>query len=306
MAETGRRAILTGGTGFVGSHLARRLLHEGWEVHLVVRGGFRTALIRDILPRLVLHEHNGTTDGMASIVEESRPDVAFHLASLFLAQHGPADVEPLVRSNILFPLQLVDAMASRGRYLLVNTSTNWEHYEDREYDPVCLYAATKRAFETLLAYYLEISPMRVVTLKLFDTYGPGDPRPKLFKALLESVEKGVPLKMSPGDQCVDLVHVDDVVEAFVLAAGRLLGGKIREGCHERYAVSSGQRIRLRDLVEKFEAALGETVPVEWGGRQYRPREVLVPWTKGVPLPGWVPRVSLEAGLKHVVAGNRRK
>ena len=301
MAEGVRRALLTGGTGYVGSHLAKRLVLERFEVHLVVRAESGTGLLHDVLPRLVLHEHNGSTEGMDSIVKASHPDVVFHLASHFIAQHRPADLDPLVHSNLFFPLQLVDAMVRTGCYHLVNVGTNWEHFKNREYSPVCLYAATKRAFESLLAYYLETTSLRAVTLKLFDTYGPGDPRPKLFRALKEAAESGAALKMSPGEQLVDIVHVEDVAEAFLLAAIRLLSGKVQEGTHERYAVSSGSRLCLRDLVNKYEAAIGMPIPVEWGGRPYRPREVMVPWTKGKPVPGWRPRIPLEDGLRTLFA-----
>ena len=102
--------------------------------------------------------------------------------------------------------------------------------------------------------------------------------------------------MSPGEQLIDIVHVHDVCTAFIMAAERLLGG---DGVgHERYAVSSGAPLPMKDLVRTFEKVAGVTLPIEWGGRPYRPREVMQPWTKGRPLPGWTPKISLERGLKE--------
>ena len=284
-----RRALVTGVSGFIGSHLARRLLAAGWEVHVVVRAGSRV----DAPPAVVRHVHDGSTRGMVDLVARAQPTVVFHLASCFLAQHRPEDIETLVASNLLFSTQLVEAMVANHVDYLINTGTSWQHYEDSEYRPVNLYAATKQAFEDILAYYIDAHGLRTVTLALFDTYGPGDPRQKLVSLLWKTALTQEPLSMSPGQQLIDIVHVDDVVEAFVLAAGELL--KLEKG-HVRYGVSSGSPRRLIDLVADFEKTTGLKLPITWGGRPYRPREVMVPWTQYASVPGWKPKVSFETAL----------
>lgn len=294
-----RRALVTGATGFIGSHLAKRLVADGWEVHAVVRPGSELGRLREIGVRA--HSHDGSTDGLSGIIGDASPTVVFHLASLFLSQHRASEVVPLVRSNVEFGAQLLEGMAAHAVPALVNTGTSWQHFTGEGYNPVALYAATKEAFEAILAYYVETSPMRAITLKLFDTYGPHDPRPKLFSLLRGAVERDAPLPMSPGEQRVDLVYVDDVVNAFLLAAQRLEEGRsVRP--HEVYAVSSGAPLPLRELVELFREVTGSPVPVEWGGRPYRAREVMVPWNAGVPLPGWAPRVGLREGIRRATEG----
>lgn len=299
-AAATRRALVTGATGFVGSHLSSRLAREGWEVHLLLRPGSRTEALGETASRAVVHRHDGTTEGMIRIVAEAAPDLVFHLASLFLARHAAGDVASLVSSNVLLGTQLLEAMAASGARRLVNAGTSWQHFEDRDYDPVCLYAATKQAFEAIVAFYVETTPLRAVTLKLFDTYGPGDRRGKLFSVLRKAAEGGSPMAMSPGEQRIDLVYIDDAVEAFLVAGERLLRGRVSG--HEAYAVSSGRPVRLRDVVDLYGRVTGRRIPVDWGGRPYRPREVMVPWSKGVPLPGWRPVVTLEEGIRRTETG----
>lgn len=288
-----KRALVTGGTGYVGMMLVRRLIADGWDVDVIVRPESDTSVLGPVRESVVFREHDGTTEGMVAIVKAAKPDVVFHLASLFLSQHTIADLERLITANVLFSTQLVEAMVINGVRRLVNTGTSWQHYENHDYDPVNLYAATKQAFECLLSYYVEAHGLAATTLVLFDTYGPGDWRSKLIALLWKTSTAAEPLLMSPGEQLIDLVHIDDVVEAFLLAAHQL---RESENRHAHYGVSSGQPQRLRDIVAAFEKATGLPVPITWGGRPYRPREVMTTWTGFSPVPGWTPRIPFEVGI----------
>ena len=291
------KALITGATGYLGSHLAKRLVQDNWEVHIVTRAA---SLVPEYIgfSKIANHVHDGTTVGMVSCVSAAKPDVVFHLASMVQAQHEPKDIETMLHSNVLFATQLTEAMHANGITNLVNTGTFWQHFDDKNYNPVCLYAATKQAFESILEYYVQVCDLRVVTLLLFDNYGPDDQRLKLFNLLNRASSNGKSLDMSPGDQLIDLVYIDDVVEAYVIAARLLLTGKVK--LHERYKVSSGVPIRLRDLVQLYSELSPQPVLANWGARAHRPREVMVPWSKGIPLPDWKPTVSLSDGIRAVI------
>jgi nucleoside-diphosphate-sugar epimerase len=297
------RVLVTGATGFVGGHLARALLAEGHEVHAVLRPSSDREALGDLAGRLVCHTHDGSTAGLVSVVRAADPGVVFHLASLFVAEHRPEDVEPLVRSNLLFGSQLLEAMAACRVLSLVNTGTSWQHYEGGPYSPVCLYAATKQAYEAILQFYVEARQLRAVTLKLFDTYGPRDRRPKLFGALRKARISGESLAMSGGDQMLDLVHIDDVLAAYRIAARRVRS--FTEGRHEIYSVRSGEPIRLRDLVDLYSTLGGKSLRISWGARPYRDREVMTPWTGGEWLPGWHPATPLRKGLQDLIEADDR-
>lgn len=288
-----RRALVTGASGFVGAALTRRLLADGWEVHLLLRPGSAAGALPPAGPQLHLHRHDGSTRQLIDILRAAAPQTVFHLASLFLATHQPDDVERLIQSNLLFSTQLAEAMAACGVRRLVNTGTSWEHYEDQAYNPVCLYAATKAAFTALLRYYVEVHGLRVVTLKLFDTYGAGDTRPKVLNLLKRLANDGSALGMSPGEQLMDLVYIDDVMDAFVLAAGQL---DTQPEAMVEYGVSSGQPVPLKTVAALYAQVSGKALNIAWGGRPYREREVMVPWHSYRSVPGWQPKVTLAQGL----------
>lgn len=299
--DTQRVALVTGATGFVGSHLARRLVREGWQVHILSRAGSRLPDAGEFA-QVTNHIHDGSTEGMVRCVALAKPDVVFHLASLFLPQHATKDVEPLIVSNVLFGNQLLEAMRINEISRIINTGTSWQHYNNEDYNPVCLYAATKQAFEALLEYYAQACGVKAITLKLFDTYGPDDPRPKLFHLLSKAAKLGESLDMSAGEQLIDIVHIDDVVEAYLIAAQRLLGGKVSQ--HECYAVSSGQPLPLKELVQLYAEVTKQTVNVNWGARPYRYREVMVPWHRGNSLMGWSPKIKLSEGMRQLWTSNK--
>lgn len=283
--------LLTGGTGFVGRHLTAAFIANGWRVVAVVRQNSDTSALSGV--ETVVHE--GTTESMIRLVAEARPQLCVHLASLFVAEHGIHQIVPLVESNVLFGVQLLEGMLHAGVRHLINTGTPWQHYGDASYDPVCLYAATKQAFEDLLAYYVQAHGFKACTLELFDIYGPGDDRPKLFNLLRWLAGNGERLSMSPGEQLIDLVHIDDVVSAYLCAASLVLAEN-RE-MHSRYVVSSGQSTLLREVVGAYARIKGVSLAIDWGGRPYRLREMMTPWSGGRPLPGWAPRITLEEGLR---------
>jgi nucleoside-diphosphate-sugar epimerase len=292
------KVLVSGGTGFVGNHLVRALAARGDDVHLVVRGERNQPDGSSAKRHISFHRHDGTTEGLAAILQNVRPDLVIHLASFFVPEHRAEDVAPLIASNLLFTAQLADAMVGAGVTRFLNTGTSWQHYQDRSYSPVSLYAATKQAAEALLQFYVEARGLRVLTLKLFNTYGSGDRRQKLFVLLKQAAETGVPLAMSPGEQRLDLVHIDDVVTAFLIASERLM--RADAPAMESFAVCSRAALSLREVVANFERATGKHPPIRWGDRAYRSREVMSPWAGGEQLPGWSAKVSLFEGIRKMV------
>jgi nucleoside-diphosphate-sugar epimerase len=289
-------AFLTGLTGFIGGKLAERLLAGGWTVHASLRSQSDAHGLRD---EVIVHRVGGSVGELTDTLSQAAPDVVFHLASLYLADHRPEQVDELISSNLLFPCRLAEAMAGAGITRLVNTGTAWQHYGTDAYNPVNLYAATKQACVDLLRYYHDARDLSLITLKLFDTYGAGDKRRKIVQLLVDAAVSGERLGMSPGDQILDLTHVDDVVGAFENAAARLVGAE-RPLCEE-YLIS-GERVSVRELVDIVSKSLGLPVHAEFGARAYREREVMVPveGDLATSLPGWSRGRSLRSSMAELV------
>ena len=289
-----KKILVTGATGFVGGHLVRRLLNNQYEVHVLIR----PETDQEPLKQTIVHTHLGSTQNMIEIIQDVQPDAVIHLASLFIGEHESGDIEDLIKSNVILSTQLVEGMSVNDVGLLINVGTSWQHYAGAGYNPVNLYAATKQAFRSVLSFYLETSDLRVINLELFDTFGPNDRRDKLFNLLNRLRVTGDTISMSPGYQYLDPIYIDDVCDAFLVALKRLNSGQVKRS--ETYSVCSEESIQLRELVKIYENVSNTKLNVEWGGRPYRAREVMQPWSDGATLPAWSPKVSIEDGIRMLL------
>lgn len=273
--------MVTGATGFIGRHLVQKLRDEGEEVHVLGRA--RDS--REIL----------------TVMQTAKPEIVFHLASLFLVEHTLENVAALCDSNIRFGTEVVEAMNQCGCRRLVHAGTAWQNSSGRKGTAVNLYAATKEAFEAILRYYVDAHQLHVINLKLNDTYGPGDTRRKLVSILRDAAHTKKPLGLSPGEQKLDLLHVSDVVNGFRVAGQRLV--QMDKPQLEEFYLRSERLINIHELVEIFKT-IGAPIEAQWGQRPYRNREVMIPWQEGSVLPNWKPTVALETGLRQFLLEKR--
>lgn len=290
-----RRVLITGVTGYIGSHLARALLPD-CEVYGMVREPLRTEYVADIRDRLHLLTIDGSYPSVEAAVREVRPDLTYHLAAYYTGAHGPEATPALISSNVTFGAYLLEAMASCGCSALIYASTVMAHYGGEAYRPLNLYAATKQAFSNLLAYYTDAGLLRAVTLVLSDTYGPGDRRPKILNLIKQAAQAGTRIALSSGGQDYDVVHIDDVSSAFCLAGEGLLKNKF---CGEVFQVVPERPLTLRQTVEKLCRVNGWSLNADWGARLPAEREIRKAIRLYPLVPGWTPTVSLDEGLRYI-------
>lgn len=289
-----KKALITGATGYVGSQLAKYLARNSWDIGLLVR---QNSIIHPTLAdeaKNNIYRIDNSFNGIENALKKFQPDVVYHLASSVVSTANTDNIEELLKSNLIFPTLLLEAMHQCDVRSFVNTGTSWQHFDNQDYSPVNLYAASKDAYERLISFYVEANNFKVITLKLFDTYGPGDTRKKLFYLLREAAHTGVALSMTPGYQLVDLVYAEDVADAYLNAGLRLI--EQLSPVHEKYAVSSTLPITLREVVKVYCDVTDQKINIDWGAIPYRAREVIVPWNKFDLLPGWGAKFSLANGI----------
>jgi UDP-glucose 4-epimerase len=266
-----RRALVTGAAGFVGANLTRRLLDEGHEVHVLRRPGSDDWRLHEIDRDLVVHLADlRERSAVASAVRASAPDWIFHLAA-----HGAyswqEDSRAIFESNLLGTLTLAEACVAQGFEAFVHAGSSSEYgaqdhapSEEEAPAPNSDYAVAKASATLLCRHLRERSGLRMTTLRLYSVYGAWeDPRRLMPTLVVHGLDGTLPPLVDP-DTARDFVHVDEVCDAFLLAATTPV-----RGSSGIYNVGTGVQTTLRDVVEVARTVLEITAEPSWGS--HRPR-----------------------------------
>lgn len=285
--------VISGGTGYIGRHLVRQLAEAGETVHVLARPESDAAALAGTA---TLHR---IADPLAlePLLQKLQPQTCFHLATRYAHDTAPDQIPALISANLGFAAQFADAAVRSGCRAFVNTGTASQLNVRGAYLPASLYAASKQAFEDLLVYFDRRAGLPVANVLLFDTYGPDDTRNKLLAQLIAAAKSGTPMDLSPGEQEIDLLHIDDAV-AGLAAAARALHNGASHPAH--YALSSKRPLTLRALADLIVANGGGNLQANWGARAYRDGEVMQTWKGGTPPPGWTPQQRLEDFLREAL------
>ena len=290
------KILVTGATGFIGRHLIKSLVNTN-EIHIIVR---KESHIPFETEKINIFYYDGSIEKLITYFKQEKFDGVIHLASLFLATHSTEEIAGLIGSNVQFATELLEACKISGVKWFINTGTFWQNYQNEEYNPVNLYAATKEAFEVIAKYYTQTSNLIFTTIKLNDTFGPNDTRNKVFNLWAKIAESGELLEMSAGEQMIDISYIDDVVSAYELLINHLGSDNAKKFKEKFFIVSSNERISLRELAILYEEATATKLNIKWGAKPYREREVMIPWNKGEMVPEWKQKYSLKEAIIKTV------
>lgn len=304
------KVVVSGGNGFVGSSLVQRLSAMGIEVHAIVNENHQR--LDRILPADCIHVLRGGVGSAVEIVHRLQPDTIFHLAAVYSEPISAECILAMLDGNLtLGTCLLFAATQCRSQPVFINTGTYWQFDVHSHYAPNTLYAATKQAFQDLLYFYRRSQGVRSVTLILYDTFGEADTRSKLWNRLTGAAP-GTSIPLSPGGQTIHLVHIDDVIEAFLQAARLLHSDASLEpaslepaSLEPAYSVASATPARLRTLVESLNAQAGLELNLCWEQTPYWEGQVLEPWV-GRELPGWTARIEVLPALVQMAQTARKR
>ncbi|MBI4356143.1 MAG: NAD-dependent epimerase/dehydratase family protein [Candidatus Omnitrophica bacterium] len=303
MTLAGARVLVTGAAGFLASHVVRRLLASGAEVHGWVRPTTDAWRLAEMRSRLTLHQVDlREADQVRQAVDRIRPSVCFHLAAYGLSarQH---DWDEAVRTNVLGTTHLLQALGAGGCQRLVYTTTCHEYASKaealNEEDPVApleLYGSTKAAATAVVRAWASGVGLPTVVLRLFGVYGPYDGTNKLIPNTITALLSRQVAAVSPCEVVRDYTYVDDIVEGILRSAEASLSGVVTIN------LGSGQPVSLRQLVEAIAAQLGGRV--EFGAIPPRAGEAQSLWAdvrRAETLLHWRATVSWEDGLRRTIA-----
>jgi UDP-glucose 4-epimerase len=303
----GKSVIVTGGCGFIGSHLVAALLRREARKVIVIdslRCGDR-ANLAGLGDRVVCVRHelgSGDSEELHPYFESA--DYLFHLA----AEKHQSKEHPtrVLRANIEGTYQVLELAARHGLKKAVFTSSLYSYgrmsapatREDDPLLPTTVYGISKLAGERLFQHFAAAHGLRSNTLRYYFVYGPRQFAGMGYKSVIvrnfeRILQNSPPVIFGDGLQALDYVYVDDAVEATLLALESPV-------CGEAFNVSTGNAVSVRELTEAMLAAARSTLapvhePPDWTADSWRAGDA----TKIERLVGWRPRTPLRAGLTKV-------
>ena len=300
--------VITGGAGFIGSHLAERFLREKWTVHVVdnLVNGKR----ENVPDGATFHELDVRDPAAAALIAAERPDVLAHLAAQMDVRKSVEDPGYDASVNVLGSLNLLEAVrrhTPRTRVVFASTggalygdNTTPPNFEDFKKDPESPYAITKLTAEYYLAYYGRVHGLDAVAMRFGNVYGPRqDPHGEagVVAIFCGRILDGQSLTIfGDGEQTRDYVYVGDVAEALWHGATKPLP-PIGLLDARAFNVGTGIGTSVIDLAKILLEEAGTTVPIEFAPK--RPGEAqdsFVDVSKAERVLDWRPRVSLREGL----------
>jgi NAD dependent epimerase/dehydratase len=313
MSWRNRRVLVTGAGGFIGSHLAERLVELGARVRALVRYNSRNDWGRlELLPAPVKHEMEvvlgDLTDphGTTRVVQSQ--EVIFHLAALIAIPYSYLAPAHYVATNCGGTLNLLEAARQHGVERFVHTSTS-ETYGTAQYTPIdeahplrgqSPYAASKIGADKLAESYHLSFGVPVVTIRPFNTYGPRQSARAIIPTIISQGLSGDVVRLGRLTPIRDLTFVSDTVEGFIKGEER------PQAIGELFNLGSGRSVTIGALAQAIISLLGGGKEIIAEDERVRPdasevMELLCNAHKAEKMLGWEPKVSLEAGLARTVA-----
>ena len=289
----GDKVLVTGARGFLGSHLCRRLVECGVEVHAISRSSASSRSENLRWWQVDLEDFVATKDLFSRI----KPDVIYHLSGHVTADPDIRQVLPTFRSLLLTTVQLLTIVTELGcRRVVLTASLTEPQPSQLDSPPGSPYAAAKWASNAFGRMFQNLYHAPVVIVRPFMVFGPNQNQTKLLPYSIRSLLRGEQPRLASGEWRADWIYVDDVTEG-LLAAAEVAG---IEG--STIDLGSGQLVKVEAIVRQIIELLGSSIEPHFGALPDRPSEEIRVADLGHTLHvmGWQPRISLCEGLRRTV------
>ncbi|NIK68187.1 MULTISPECIES: NAD-dependent epimerase/dehydratase family protein [unclassified Paenibacillus] len=295
------KALVTGGAGFIGSHLTDALVRAGAAVHVI--DNLSTGFKYNVHPDAVLHELDINSDAAMQIIKQVKPDVVFHMAAQVDVQHSVADPAFDSSVNIVGTIRLMMAcrQAEVGKLVFSSTSAVYgdsnkeRNAEDAVTAPISYYGLSKLTGENYIRLFHEMCGLRYTILRYSNVYGPrqnASGEGGVVSIFMNKLKQALPLYVNgSGNQTRDFIYVQDVVQANLAA--------IHQGDQETINISTGLRTSINNLIQIIKLIHGQNVEIIYGPE--RPGDIMdscLDNTKASQRLGWRPACSLFEGLSN--------
>jgi NAD dependent epimerase/dehydratase len=310
MDWNGKKVLVTGAGGFIGSHLAEELVRQGAEVTSFVRynGPGRWGWLDESPLASQMRIHAGDVGDNESVIEAmTGQEVVFHLAALIAIPYSYSAPRSYIRTNIEGTMNVVNAARNLGTQRVIHTSTS-ECYgtaisvpitEEHPLQGQSPYSASKIGADKIAESFCLSFGVPVVTVRPFNTFGPRQSARAVIPTIISQLYKGEAVKLGSLTPTRDLNYVSNTVSGFLAAAGpeAAIGQTINLG--------SNREISIGDLAHLIAKLMNRPIEIITDSQRLRPENseverLLGSAVKAKRILNWEPQITLEAGLTNTI------
>ena len=293
--------LITGGSGFIGSHLVDRLLADGHKVTIIDR-----SIKYQNLPQHsnLKTYHENILGNIAYLFKDT--DIVVHMAALTRPQWSIRYPYETTEVNTLGTIKVLEYARDNGvkRVVFVSTSNLYgdqELYptpEDVIPHPMNSYALSKLVGEQYCKLFEELYGLEFNAIRPFNAYGPRMPVTGIYTSAvatyINALKKDIPfVKFGDGYQRRDFVYIDDIVEQIVLMATSKVHGEV-------FNCGFGKNYSINEMLELVRKLIGKRIEADVIEKQFEPSQTLADINKAEKLLGWKPKIDLEEGLRRTI------
>ena len=274
---------IIGSSGFIGSNL-NFFLRRNFRNNLFLFSSYSTNKKKWI-------------DKVAKEIKREKPDIIINCAANQNLNNSKKNIINLINSNMYSNVMfLYEATKNKNFTGYISFGTKWELGDSKIRKPLNFYAATKKANESFFNFFSN-KKISIISLKIFDTYGPNDKRKKFLNDLLKSYKKNKSINITSGRQFLDYVHINDVCELVNKVISDIKSKKLKG--FKSFTVSSKKPIRLINFIKKLNKNLDNNLKFNVGKKKYRVNESKNKILSIINYPGWKPQYKLFNELKFI-------
>jgi nucleoside-diphosphate-sugar epimerase len=281
--------LLTGATGFLGSHLLKKLVSlDIYNLVVLKRSISNTFRISEAIEKVQTYDLDKIS--LETVFAHHKVDYILHCATDYGRKNSP--VQLIIEANLLLPLKLLELGKQNGIKSFINTDTILDKR-------INAYSLSKKQFKEWLN--LSKNSLACVNIALEHFFGPGDDKTKFSSYIIDSLLRGVEsIDLTKGEQQRDFIYIDDCVDAFLTIIDYVKN--LTSGFYE-FEIGTNQPVTIKDFVLLIKELSGNTATVlNFGALPYRENEVMECRTNTEPICklGWAPKFSLKLGLLKTI------
>ncbi|AKL97706.1 NAD-dependent epimerase/dehydratase family protein [Endomicrobium proavitum] len=289
------KIILTGATGFLGSALLAALLEKKHNVIILKRSHSNVSKIKNLLKKIKSIDVD-KTDVCEIFKKNKNIDAVIHVATNYGKKNEK--LTDIFKSNVLFPLELLDNAAKNKVPHFINTSSFFQKITDANH-PLYAYIKTKQEFLSWGKYYAQTGKINFTDANIFHLYGAGDcEETKFIPYIIKQCSGNVKyLDMTSGEQKRDFIFLDDAVEAYLKILNKKNSG------FTKYEIGSGKQITIKQACEIIKKISKSKIKFNFGKIPYRNGEVMnakanLHLNKNIH---WKAKTSFSAGILKIIS-----